>query len=304
MTTILETFELRAVANAKMAQKYLSVKDLPVIPSKQVIGIEVEVENYAARNGIPQTVWNFKEDGSLRNNGAEWVSSPIEADIAPYALHHLMNNMLSQDCCFSPRTSIHVHVNMQSWQADQVKSFVLWYTALEPLFYKFTGRGRAKNIYCVPVIESNIIGGFERSRLTDRIAQWSKYTGLNIHPLSSLGTIEFRHMHGTFDIVKVCTWIRIICRLCDWVNSKEVSEHRARLSTLNDTTDYPSLLREIFGDDVQYMKYNEYADIRDSTNMVKFAFSQPQTLDTLAREVSLEAPFFKFKKQSVSLGDA
>jgi hypothetical protein len=304
MTTILETFDLRAVTPASMAAKYKAVKDLPVIPSKQVIGIEVEVENYAAKQGVSTMVWNLKDDGSLRNNGAEFVSQPIEADMAPFALHHLMNNLLSQECCFSPRTSIHIHADMQKWQVDQVKNLVMWYTAFEPLFYKFTGRGRAKNIYCVPVNESNILANFERARLPERVAQWSKYTGLNIHPLSSLGTIEFRHMHGTFDVTKVCTWIRLICRLCDWVNSKTVSEHRERLSTLGDTTDYPSLLREIFGDDVQYMKYMDYVDIRDSTNMVKFAFGQPNVLDALAREVSLDAPFFKFKKQANQQGVA
>jgi len=44
-------------------------------------------------------------------------------------------------------------------------------------------------------------------------AKWSKYSALNIIPLARLGTIEFRHMHGTKDQVLMKDWLGSISNL-------------------------------------------------------------------------------------------
>jgi hypothetical protein len=241
-------------------------QDIPSVNSKQVLGIEVEVENYTTTDKSVSQVWTRKEDGSLRNDGVEWVSAPLLASDIPAALFNLLGQYLDKDqCCFSPRTSIHVHANMQEWEPEQVAVLVSWYTVFEKLLYRFTGRGRANNIYCVPLMENpSTLRYLLTQEFIAAADRWTKYTGLNLLPLRNLGTVEFRHMHGTFDIKKVVTWIRLLCRLLDFVESHTLDWHLKALSDLDSSTDFPILLYDVFGEDVAHVKFKEDGDLIDN----------------------------------------
>lgn len=274
----------------------LVIPKTSAIDSSQEIGIEVEVENFQSNNYEQDYCWVNHNDGSLRNNGIEFVTRVVKASDSPYLLVDLMDKFLHKDCCFSPRTSIHVHFNMIPYTVDQVKNIVLLYSCFEPLFFRFTGRGRQKNIYCVPLIDTTLIQHFERSGLREVAARWTKYSSLNLLPLTTQGTIEARHMHGTFDVNKISIWIRLWCKLIEYCVKNEVTAVRKLIAGMSNTTDYGTLLRDIFGDDVQYMKYREFPDIERSVSTVKTAFVNPNTPGVLIGERDLEkAAYFLFK---------
>lgn len=269
--TIKEYFGLNQVAVQDCSKIYGASAD--VIDSDLAVGIEVEVESFTVNRNPNGGVWILKGDGSLRNNGVEFITVPIAARYAPAALDDLLGHSLSKDCCFSPRTSIHIHVDMQSFETHQVMDTVLLYTLLESLFYKYTGRGRIKNIYCVPVFDTAMLKGQAvRSHLGVTTDQWSKYAGLNLLRLKDLGTMEFRHMHGTFDAHKVSIWIRLIIKLCTFARNAGSEYIRKLCQSAESSLDIPTLLREIFGSDADYLKYRSFEDVRRGLDAVRLAF--------------------------------
>lgn len=285
--SIIEIWGMSPVNMVNAGQYYKGMTDLiETVDSDIEVGIEVEVENHEVERRA-QPVWVMKGDGSLRNNGVEWITHPIQARWAPHALKDLLVDSISKGCCFSPRTSIHVHFNVQKLEAAKVVDIVLMYTLLEPLFYKFTGRGRIKNIYCVPLMDTNLITGMCSNPFTSVVESWSKYTGLNILPLRELGTIEARHMHGTFDHRKVSIWIRLWTKLIDYCNRNSTTDIRRLLLELHGMTDYQHLLVTIFGqDDAMQLKYESFRDLERSVNVVKQAFINPATNAILLKQIS------------------
>lgn len=292
--SILETYGLNKVAVVN-ASVYYGKTDISgeTIDSDIFLGIEVEVENHRLIDA-PQKVWQDKGDNSLRNNGIEWITHPIPARWAPHALQDLLGNCLSKECCFSPRTSIHVHFNVQSMPTAHVIDITLLYAALEPLFYKYTGRGRIKNSYCVPLIDTNLLTGMNQFTLRKSLDVWSKYTGLNLVPIQELGTIEARHMHGTFDHNKVVIWIRLWTKLIEYVTRNAGGNIRRLLLSLDNTTDYQQLLTDVFGTDAGHLKFESFdKDLKHSVNVVKRAFiTNAASLDK-SNALSKKSPYFQ-----------
>ena len=267
-----------------------AIKIDQVVKSQELIGIEVEIENTNGNGGL-NPVWQTHNDGSLRNNGMEFVTLPIAAEHAPVALYNLFHQYLDSSCCFSPRTSVHVHLNMQDSAPEKVIDLVLMYVVYEKLFYRFTGRGRQKNIYCVPLIDTNLLARFSNKRLERN--DWSKYTGLNLLPVREYGTIEFRHMHGTNDVKKLTTWINLITSLKHYINNASTNEVRKTIATMGPEFDFRNHMAEIFGDFADDLKYQSLADV--SYLQAKQALATDDTLLMMQKKASTNSLFYKFK---------
>lgn len=294
--TILSRYELNEVEPASCQYFVNKPNGEEKVGSDRVIGIEVEVENHQLLRNPESGVWHMDNDGSLRNNGVEWISLPIPARWAPHALYELLITDLSQECCFSPRTSIHVHVNAQDLQPEQVIDATLLYAVVEPLLYRFTGRGRDKNIYCVPLYDTDLMNYISSRGLDVAMERWSKYTGLNLLPLREHGTMEFRHMHGTFDHQKISVWIRLLTKIIDYAAAGRTKEVRRTVLSMDRHFDYFSLFQEIFGDDLMYLKFTGYADVRQAVNNLRSAFNKSETLRDIIRLRDTEARYYKGSK--------
>lgn len=264
------------------------------VDSSELVGIEVEVENaqISAEAGGLNKVWMVKGDGSLRNAGFEFVSKPIPASQAPQALEYLMTHRLDQGCCFSPRTSVHVHLNMQDFTSAQVLDYMLIYVVFERLFYKFVGKGRMKNIYCVPLADTDLLSalveyGEQRGR------GWSKYTGLNTLPLSNFGTLEWRHMHGTFDVKKLSVWVNIITKIKEYVKVTPTAAIRAEIAAMNDGYDFERLLYSVFGDHANDLRYESVLEL--NYLQAKQAIASVKTLSKIRSAVTKTGAYFKVR---------
>lgn len=184
-----------------------------------IAGLECEIESvrkYA--DNLPE----FKptEDGSLRNNGVEFISLPLGRDplLTAFKNLHAKIEFKNKAEAFSPRTSTHVHVNCLALDEKQVKQIVLLYALFEEFFFAMVDSSRRGNIHCVPLTET-FLPNYYQQTINTMIQRWHKYTALNILPLAKLGTIEFRHLQGTDNPELLSDWLRALENLW-WVGQR------------------------------------------------------------------------------------
>lgn len=186
-----------------------------------ICGAELEVEDvrdyHSARledNGVGIT-----EDGSLRNNGKEFLLAPsyLQSSVEKFKYTH--NHIRVGTEPFSARTSVHVHVNCMYSTVEQVRTLLLLYAIFEPLAFAYAGTERKNNIHCMP-LNSTYMPNTYHKPLPDLIEGWHKYTAFNLLPLRELGTVEFRHLGGTADTVRYEEWLKFICTL--WTAAHEI----------------------------------------------------------------------------------
>lgn len=266
------------VKEVDVANEIIAIHKLPTgfeFPDqKSIIGIEVEVENVKSIDpNITLGFWRVDEDGSLRNNGREFISSPLRSGYIEPALNHLFAG-INADVDFSPRTSIHIHLNARTFTPENLCAFVMAYMAVENLLFKFAGNNRRSNIYCVPIQDTAIFDKLPKEwglRTLDLIRRsWSKYTALNLVPLADKGTVEFRHMPGTSDIKRLMVWISMIQKLKLFAFSNECSKLLDTITRLNTNSEYRKFVETIFGEYAVYLDLsNLQTDMEMAVTMVK-----------------------------------
>ena len=249
-----------------------------VLDNSSLFGIEVEVEGL---QHYPTTLpfWSVTDDGSLRNYGREYISRPIKGKHVEYALRLLYANLSNYPYDFSPRCSVHVHCNIRTMTPKQLWNMMMIYIIFERLLFKFVGQKRDENIHCVPLLDTNLLDHL--TRIIDcRISpdNWMKYTALNLVPMNKLGTIEFRHMHGTDDVDKLMTWINLILKmkLYAYKNSTEMVENE--IFHLNSNSQYRQFASNVFGEYsdmlLDNLSYSDYASfMEEGVTRAKLAFS-------------------------------
>jgi hypothetical protein len=224
-----------------------------------LIGIEVEVENINQLGQINHS-WRVERDGSLRNNGQEFISKPLKPEQVETAIEHLFD-ALDKNAHFSPRTSVHVHMNCRELTFMQVYNIVLLYQCFEDLLYGFAGRERKKSIFCVPIGNTNYYNGFRRACSSDQLVAWSKYTGLNIAPLREYGTVEFRHLRGTNDKQVIYKWLHFLYKLWSYAVSQSTDKLEAMIVHYSNNRNFNDFGEIVFGSD--------FADLVGTTNYNK-----------------------------------
>jgi hypothetical protein len=291
MPTILEDYGLRPVTPVRPETLMKLVRPGVEVTSQELIGIEVEVENAALRKEVNRA-WSLTTDGSLRNSGIECVSKPIEARYAPVMLIHLFEECLNKDACFGPRTSIHIHLNVQDLTREQVMDLIFMYAIYERLFYRFAGRGRQKNVYCVPLFDCDHLVNLVDYGPT-RSDAWSKYTGFNTLPIREYGTVEFRHMHGTTNVSKLTTWINLICKLKEYVKRTSTKTIRSMISEMHDGFDFGALMNDIFGEHTGALTYEGPQEL--NYLQVKQALTPRSNVRHMSLTVKKDSAFFEYK---------
>lgn len=177
-------------------------------------GVEMEMESFVEQLQTIPDLLLLTEDGSLRNNGREFISKPVNRH---HALSFYKKVMDPSIVLYSPsfprctdRGSVHVHVNMSHRDLDDVRNLILLYCLLEPGFFSLVDETRQNNIYCVP-LSSTRMPTYAVSKSMDMLTDvWHKYTAFNVKPLSKYGTIEFRHLQATEDINVFDRWLHTL----------------------------------------------------------------------------------------------
>lgn len=233
-----------------------------------VAGMECEIESVS---GITQPIayWDNTNDGSLRNNGVEFISHPLMRGnlIEGFKNLHASIKYHNKNEAFSPRTSIHVHVNCRSLSIDQLKSLLLFYALYEEFFFAMVKPERKHNIHCVPLSQTYLSSRYSQ-RVDHLVNKWHKYTAFNMLPIKTLGTVEFRHMHGTADVELVSQWLKTLENL--WLLAKTDT---ITPETIVETSSIERWFDTIFADAPQVLTLKPalHSIITDSLLDVKFA---------------------------------
>lgn len=254
----LPTLKLTALKEAsKLADKVYLDKTTNMLVPGYLFGIEVEIERVAVNIEVPLFYWNTTTDGSLRNNGFEFVSNPLRAEQIPGAIDNLNKHLTHKD--FSERTSVHVHMNVRDLTIHEIFCLTTIYLVMERILFKWIGHNRDANVFCTPLIDT----GYYRSlrELYQNLAQlpryWNKYTALNLLPMSQKGTIEFRHMYGTLDKDIIVKWVNLLSCLKLATKGININDLVERISNLNSNSNYQDFVEYIF---------KEYATLFDGYN--------------------------------------
>lgn len=196
------------------------------------VGIEVEVEGkqFPKKNEyededwgedyIPAQ-WKYTHDGSLRGeDNAEYILvKPLNFNEVPGALIDLWNmfddfgSVLDE----SNRTSVHVHLNAQSWHLNRVASFLGLYFSVEEILVNWCGDHRVGNLFCLRAKDAPAI--VNRARKFIKTGEMNvfddglHYAGVNLEALRNKGSIEIRSMRGSTSYEPIVTWVSILERI-------------------------------------------------------------------------------------------
>lgn len=262
----------------------------PTIDSSVGVGIEIECENGLTTSGVNDsnnTLWNLfrqawisKEDGSLRNHGVEFVTPQgMTAQQASQALPLLSDvlDVFYSRITANARTGVHIHLDFLSKTPEQIGTFILLYSLLEQSLFKYSG-GRHQNIFCVPIRESfNQVGAILRhirdqskwDTLFRSIVQSQKYAAFNLLALSSYGTIEFRHGHGTNRPHTVIPWLKTLVSMYHYAEKQKFEDFLERVRKLNTTSEYEEIARAALPEEF-FRRVNIPVVIQDMTKGCAF----------------------------------
>jgi hypothetical protein len=258
------------------------------------VGIEVEVEGVREFEFGGQSLWASIEDGSLRNHGREFVSIPLKGEAIPLALTMLREFLenWNKNFDFSERTSVHVHVNVRDMTVEQLFNYVICYLTFEPVIYKYVfdlgKRDRESNIFCLPVGNSveflslptafyELEEGKGKGAVSYLAANWHKYTGLNLKPITKLGTVEFRHMTGLLQVRELCEWINILLCMRKFACSLGYEDLKAEVLELNTNSRYEFFLQRVFKNlSANLLRYNIKEELEKGVVSVKRVLSVSQ----------------------------
>lgn len=232
------------------------------------LGLEIEVE---AEDTLPTDVpkpWVAQGDDSLRNIGVEYVTDrPIACDSTKYGIIKGLTDKL-KNCKVvegSPRTSVHVHVNITEFTPLQLWTAITTYWLLENLLIKYCGeQDREGNVFCLRLCDSEGIMRYIREDLRARDG-WAfstfrqddvKYASQNLGCISRLGSLEYRGMRGTIDPDIIDRWSTEMYNVVH--RSKRFSSPENMLDTflnMNNVTEFMCLvLSRPFVETLQYYK--------------------------------------------------
>lgn len=233
---------------------------IPQSPNSPIMGIELELENIRDWSRWEFGIFTRKEDGSLRNNGSEFVSYPTSAETLKHWVEQFYKRNKVSEANISERCSVHVHLNCQDLTFEQVTSLCMVYQVFERLLFAFVGGERDKSIFCVPWHQTNITSRevFKKPVKPSNFKQWYKYTALNLLPIFQYGTVEFRHMAGQPTVDPILSWIDIIRNMRNFIveNPPEIVENM--LIGLNTTSQYDMMVDRVFQNTAPLLKTGAY----------------------------------------------
>jgi hypothetical protein len=223
---------------------------IPVVQQNYIFGIELEMENITRpmAEASYESYWSATTDNSLRNNGVEFVSVPLKAFQIEYALDQIQSLNPKYQPVFSERTSTHVHMNVRDMTMDQIIGLVLTYIAVEKALFKVVGHDRDKNIFCIPLNNTDYFT-LIRDLLKNpqsTLRNWEKYSALNLLPLSSKGTVEFRHLAGTWNKQEILRWTNLLSYLKMYAKKNTLQDIFKTITNLNSNSLYEDFIYQVF----------------------------------------------------------
>lgn len=260
-----------------------------VIDPELIFGVELEIEGVPNWPDLELVGMGSTSDGSLRNNGREFLLRPQKYVDAVATLTKFFNRAnLDNEKNYSERCSIHVHTNCQDLTFDQLQVILLLYQVTERLLFNWIGFGRSQNIFCVPWYDTNLTHSlFDGKKDVTKFSNWMKYSALNLAPLYSYGTIEWRHMHGHCDEDRLFKWMRIISCFFRYARKADIKEVKEFFTSLNTTSHYNRFVESIFQEEMGFIYEQPLWEqaLEEGVLLMKYALASPAEKTTKSKAV-------------------
>jgi hypothetical protein len=223
--------------------------------SNWLVGCELEIEGWKPEDRTTFGGFTFTNDNSLRARdglvGIEAITLPTAIKHIPSLLTAFYQHFKITEKNYSERCSLHVHFNALPLTFEQVSTICLLYQTVEDLLFKFVGHDRDQNIFCVPWSQSNIsyniVSKMTETEGNEIFRRWQKYSALNLIPITTQGTMEFRHLPGTCDVKKITTWIALLASLFDYAQQVDLEKAKYQITNMNTVSNYHEWLNMVFG---------------------------------------------------------
>jgi len=236
-----------------------------VVPTT-FLGIEIEAEHFQGFSPSFQVevnkFWGQRAEGSLREYGVEWASKPIRGDTVVSALQ-VLDQMNATGLTYNARTGLHVHINCIDMDLDSIRTLCALYVLFEPALYAISG-SRESSPFCIESrggldgIPEILAGNFNRG-----INQSQKYSGFNLKPLKTFGTVEFRQAQGTSNTTVILDWCNILLRIHEFARKHPYNEIKPTLWELNTTSQYSMFAMQVFQEQVWYFPNPDWKNIME-----------------------------------------
>lgn len=201
--------------------------------SNRLVGIEIEMINNRTspiNNYIPRN-WRRVHDGSLNENGVEFISPPFSGD------EDLVKQLSAIECGFEKSCSyvdescgLHVHVDTRDFTHEQLFNLYHVCHSIEDWVYSIVIPSRKQSKFSEPLdfnIESTLQDTIYGSYLLDKSVikrdkyQCPRYKWANFHSVFYRGTIEFRCHHAVTSAEKIYNWAYFCQALVDYSKNHE-----------------------------------------------------------------------------------
>jgi hypothetical protein len=230
-----------------------SIKDIHNLRQvKGDVGVEIEVEG----EKLPARIagWRVEADPSLRGEqSAEYVlASPVPIGELSEHLATLKAAFVKNNARFDDtyRAGVHVHVNVQHFTLKELFNFIVLVMVVEELLLTFCAKHRIGNHFCLRSSEAGYLPNLLLRTVkeqninllhTDDI----RYSAMNLKPIATYGSIEFRALESTYDFDKINKWAEILVHLRDV--SKEFTAPQKIMEEVS-AGGYDGFVRKVFGD--------------------------------------------------------
>ena len=188
------------------------------------IGLELELESSKTQSLAwvdKQSMWTVHNDGSLRQNGVEYVfANPLWGGDIDAALQLFEDSTKGTAFVDTGYGSTHVHYNVGNLCTTEVMSIVVGWAILEDAFLTVCkpsrdGNNFAQRFNVLNNLASTLSSTNRIERLFSGIGQdYWKYANLNLATIRTFGTLEFRPYHSTWDVKEIRAWIDRIINFC------------------------------------------------------------------------------------------
>lgn len=201
-------------------------------PKAGDVGIEIEVEGHEPLPPAPRnSCWVSKEEGSLRYHGREYITNEPQVlnDALLASLTDLSKHLNKKDIVIenSPRTSVHIHVNVTDLHMTQMWTGACAFWLVENMLLEYCGPERVSNLFCLRIQDAEgVLKYVQRDLNSDRPlvnhlnTDQVRYAALNLNAASKFGSLEVRCMRGTTDPVLIYTWSKLVHRIIHEAHKK------------------------------------------------------------------------------------
>jgi hypothetical protein len=224
------------------ADRLVDVKKLTEGDSFKVFGVELEAiaqDEYESRDSRLNH-FTVVEDGSLNEQGLEFVSVPLPNPRGFKVIHDFCSDFAREHLHVDGSCGYHVHlfVHPSLQTAKNLKKIWLAYHRLEQFFFSMVPTSRRNNSYCRSLQRNfllekiagkrslkGLLGYYYSKKIrnvdrdTDKSNKYNdkRYYWVNLHSILHRNTLEIRLHNGTLNGKKVVYWYMMHRKFLEWV---------------------------------------------------------------------------------------